>query len=110
MLKQRRAAAEIVAEALFAAEKAIDDAIAQTAALAGLMPVSRQDANLSAVVGQDALVRFHRLLGGWPIALILVHMVLTIIGYADRYNHTWYGETYVPPQSMMPSQQLAGTP
>lgn len=56
MLKERRLAAETVAEALFAAEKAIDAAIAQTAALAGLMPTSRQHANLSAVVGQDALM------------------------------------------------------
>lgn len=56
MLKQRRQAAETVAEALFAAEKAIDAAISQTALLAGLMPSTRQDANLSAIVGQDALM------------------------------------------------------
>jgi hypothetical protein len=56
MLKQRRLAAETVAEALFAAEKAIDAAIASTATLAGLMPASRQDANISALVGQDALM------------------------------------------------------
>lgn len=56
MLKQRRLAAETVAEALFAAERAIDDAIAQTAALAGLMPATRQDAKLSAMIGQDALM------------------------------------------------------
>lgn len=56
MLKERRLAAETVAEALFAAEQAIDAAISQTAALAGLMPTSRQNANLSAVVGQDALM------------------------------------------------------
>ncbi len=56
MLKQRRLAAETVAEALFAAEKAIDVAIAQTAALAGLMPATRQDANLAAIVGQNALM------------------------------------------------------
>lgn len=57
MLKERRLAAETVAEALFAAEKAIDAAITQTAALAGLMPATRQDANLSAIIGQDALMR-----------------------------------------------------
>lgn len=57
MLKERRLAAETVAEALFAAEKAIDAAITQTATLAGLMPSTRQDANLSAIVGQDALMR-----------------------------------------------------
>lgn len=56
MLKERRQAAETVAEALFAAEKAIDAAITQTAALAGLMPSTRQSANLSAIVGQDALM------------------------------------------------------
>jgi hypothetical protein len=56
MLKQRRLAANIVAEALFAAEKAIDAAIASTANLAGLMPSTRQDANLSAIIGQDALM------------------------------------------------------
>lgn len=56
MLKERRLAAETVAEALFAAERAIDAAIAQTAALAGLMPATRQEANLSAMIGQDALM------------------------------------------------------
>jgi hypothetical protein len=56
MLKERRLAAETVAEALFAAEQAIDAAISHTAALTGLMPTSRQNANLSAVVGQDALM------------------------------------------------------
>ena len=30
-----------------------------------------RDPMIERVVGQDALVRFHRLLGGWPIALIL---------------------------------------
>ena len=50
MLKERRLAAETVAEALF------DAAITQTAALAGLMPATRQDANLSAIIGQDALM------------------------------------------------------
>jgi hypothetical protein len=56
MLKQRRLAAETVAEALFAAEQAIDAAITRTATLAGLMPSTRQDANLSAMIGQDALM------------------------------------------------------
>jgi hypothetical protein len=56
MLKQRRQAADTVAEALFAAEKAIDAAIASTANLAGLMPATRQTANLSAFIGQDALM------------------------------------------------------
>jgi hypothetical protein len=56
MLKQRRLAADAVAKALFDAEKAIDIAISRTANLAGLMPASRQSANLSALVGQEALM------------------------------------------------------
>jgi hypothetical protein len=56
MLKERRNAAEAVAEALFAAEKAIDAAIASTAALTTLMPASREAANLSVMIGQDALI------------------------------------------------------
>ena len=46
------------------------------------------------VVGQDRLVAFHRRLGAWPLVLILVHMALTIVGYAQRYRHTWYGEAW----------------
>jgi histidyl-tRNA synthetase len=56
MLKDRRNAAQSVAEALFAAEKAIDTAIASTAALATLMPAQREAANLSVMIGQDALL------------------------------------------------------
>ena len=55
MLKQRRQAAQTVADALFAAENAIDAAISTTATLTALMPTTRQDARLSALIGQDAL-------------------------------------------------------
>ncbi|MFC3714388.1 hypothetical protein ACFOMD_17605 [Sphingoaurantiacus capsulatus] len=46
-----------VADQLFAAETAIDTALAKTAALAGLMPSVREDARLSALVGQGAVER-----------------------------------------------------
>ncbi len=55
MLKERRLAAEQVAESLFAAEAAIDAALACTAKLAGQMPSVRQDARLSALIGQGAI-------------------------------------------------------
>lgn len=54
MLKQRREAAERVAARLFAVERAIDDALVRAAELNATMPAARADANLSAVVGQDA--------------------------------------------------------
>ena len=55
MLKQRQNAAENLAKRLFAAEQAIDEAISKMADLTGYMPIARTNANLSAVVGQDAL-------------------------------------------------------
>lgn len=44
-----------VASKLFAAEEAIDFALNKSAELAGLMPMARQQINLSAEVGQDAI-------------------------------------------------------
>jgi hypothetical protein len=57
MLKQRRLIADEVAASLFEAEAAIDAALAKTAKLAGVMPSLRQDAGLSALIGQDAVER-----------------------------------------------------
>ena len=54
MLKQRREAAMKVAECLFAAEEAIDAALARTAELNGTMVTARSEASLSALVCQDA--------------------------------------------------------
>ena len=54
MLKERRAAAMKVAESLFAAEEAIDLALARAAELTSTMVSARFDAKLSAVVAQDA--------------------------------------------------------
>lgn len=54
MLNNRRTAALKVAESLFAAEEAIDNALARAAELNGNMVSARSEANLSALVGQDA--------------------------------------------------------
>ena len=56
MLKERRAAAQQVADQLFAAEAAIDAAITATATLAALMPSVRLQAGAAACIGQDALL------------------------------------------------------
>jgi hypothetical protein len=55
MRDKRVTSTNMVAEQLFAAEQAIDAAIAATAKLSALMPEARTLANLSAVVGQAAL-------------------------------------------------------
>lgn len=57
MTDNRLEIARQVADQLFAAETAIDTALAKTAALAGLMPSVRENARLSALVGQGAVER-----------------------------------------------------
>jgi len=54
MLKARRTAAIKVAESLWATEAAIDAALARAAELNGNMVTARGEANVSALVGQDA--------------------------------------------------------
>lgn len=55
MRKQRQDAAEHLAERLFAAEQALDEAICKMGDLIGYMPIARTTARLSAVVGQGAI-------------------------------------------------------
>jgi len=55
MRRQRQDAAEHLADRLFAAERALDEAIGKMADLIGHMPRARMAAHLSAVVGQDAV-------------------------------------------------------
>ena len=57
MLNQRLQAAREIAEQLIAAERAIDNAVAQVAALTACMPLARMEANIAAQVGHEALVR-----------------------------------------------------
>ena len=38
---------------------------------------------LERTIGQDRLVKWHRRIGGWPIALIGVHVVAITLGYAQ---------------------------
>lgn len=54
MLKTRREAAIKVAESLWAAENAIDIALAKAAELNGTIVSARSEANLSALVGHEA--------------------------------------------------------
>lgn len=38
---------------------------------------------LERILGQDGLLRWHRRVGPWPISLLLVHAVVTTIGFAQ---------------------------
>lgn len=81
MLKQRRMAAQQVADSLFESEAAIDAAITAVAKLAGVMPAVRADANLSALIGQGALERAIQAmseLGSARRAIVETHKELSI--------------------------------
>ena len=54
MNRQNFEVAQTMATKLFAAEEAIDAALNKAADLAGFMPMARQEARVSAEVGQDA--------------------------------------------------------
>ena len=41
-------------------------------------------------VGQDRLVRWHRLLGQWPVYLLCLHAVLITVGYAAGDKIGWW--------------------
>jgi len=57
MLKERRAAVEQVAQALWDAEAAIDAALGKTAMLTGAIPEVSKNARLCTEVGQNAMER-----------------------------------------------------
>jgi methionine synthase II (cobalamin-independent) len=57
MLKERRQAAETVAEKLFVAEAAIDAALAAVAALTASMPEATKTAKIHTHICQDALAK-----------------------------------------------------
>lgn len=55
MLNQRIAATRMVANKLTATENAIDDALISASELTATFPVARREANVSPVVGQEAI-------------------------------------------------------
>lgn len=55
MLNERLSAAKIVAESLRELEEAIDDTLIRAAAFTSSLPAARRTANLSPIVGQEAI-------------------------------------------------------
>jgi len=46
-------------------------------------------------VGQDQLIRWHRRISGWAISLIIIHVVLIILGYAQTAKSTAVSEAWL---------------
>jgi len=68
MLNKRRAAAQMVATRLFAAEEAIGEAYARIAELNAVMPQAQAEAGVSTVVGQEAFDGASAMLGTLAVA------------------------------------------
>lgn len=56
---------------------------------------------LERVVGQDRLVRWHRLLAPWSLVLLVVHAVLITLGYAQAAHDGALHQTWVVVTSMV---------
>jgi predicted ferric reductase len=46
-------------------------------------------------VGQDRLIRWHRQVSGWAISLIIAHVLLITLGYADAVKSTALSEAWL---------------
>ena len=100
MLKQRRLIADQVAASLFEAEAAIDAALAKTAHLAGVMPSLRQDAGLSALIGQDAVERASEAFAALALArraIVETHKELSLAQKQMGLGAVMYGDLDKPP-------------
>ena len=106
MRKERMAAAQSVADRLFALEKALDDAIALGSDLSSRIVTARQEARLSAVYGQDAIdgvVRTLSALAGARRELVGTHHELK--NWADDIGlkQVGWGDLVKPPAAELPS-------
>ena len=99
---QIRKSAQVVADHLIAAERALDEAIRATAALACALPTARLEAKLSAVIGQEAFAGASRAMATLTDAraeLVATHDALA--GVRDRVGlrNIAFNEEDCPPQS-----------
>lgn len=109
MLKQRRLIADQVAASLFEAEGAIDAALAKAAQLAGLMPGLRQEAGLSALIGQQAVERAseaYAALAQARRAICETHRELSVAQKQIGLGAVMYGDSLPKPPSMEAERTL----
>ncbi|WP_304166514.1 hypothetical protein [Phenylobacterium aquaticum] len=100
MLKQRRLIADQVAASLFEAEAAIDKALAKAAQLAGIMPGLREQAGLSALVGQQAVERAGEAYAALALArraICETHKELSLAQQQIGLGAVMYGTVDKPP-------------
>ena len=102
MRKERLRAAHSVADRLFAVEAALDNAFALTSDLSSRIVTARQEAGLSAVVGQDAIdgvVRTLSALAGARRELVGTHHELKSCADDIGLKETAWGDLVKPPKA-----------
>lgn len=107
MRKSRLAAAQSVADRLFAFEKALDDAFALGSDLSGRIVLARQEAKLSAVLGQDAIdgvVRTLTALAGARRELVETHRHLKDWADDIGFRQVGWGDLLKPPAAELASE------
>ncbi|WP_296820008.1 hypothetical protein [Brevundimonas sp.] len=90
---------KIVADDLFATEKAVDDAIAQATDMIATMIQARRDANLSAVVGAEAqakMIEAVAALGAARSAVVASHAEMAKVQRLVGLGHLAVGPTDKP--------------
>lgn len=104
MRKQRLAAAQSVADRLFAFEKAMDDAFSLGSDLSSRIVLARQEAGLSAVFGQDAIdgiVRTLTALAGARREMVGTHHELKAWADDIGLREVGWGDLVKPPKADM---------
>ena len=82
----------------FASTGAALDAVARLSAVTGtylmvvMLVLMARLPWLERTVGQDRLVAWHRRIGGWPIALITLHVVTVTLGYSMITKSGFFGQ------------------
>ena len=105
MRAQRQAIARHVAECLFAAEAALDVAVARIAELNAALPLARLDARLAATIGQDAIhnsASAMMLIAQTREKIVITHMSLKEASDAIGLKELSYGDLLKAPSAMVP--------
>lgn len=90
---------KVVADDLFATEKAVDDAIAQATDMVATMIQARRDANLSAVVGAEAqakMIEAIAALGAARTAVVASHAEMAKVQRLVGLGHVAVGPSDKP--------------
>lgn len=100
MRTKRIEVARSVATRLFAAEQAIDLAASRIAELSAIMPMARLDANVSAMIGQDAIkcsADALRLMAKARERIVMTHVKLKEASDDMGLREISFGDSIKPP-------------